>query len=155
MAKSGSGGRSRRLSNGLVALSSAAVLGVYSAGYVRTRPAAARFALSAERRSLAPTAITEAGFARDGTAADSRGAAARARRAQAPAAVDTRRRVSRPAGGRRRRALRQRPINRRLLRGSGCGSSFDSGAEVPAAIVAPTAAGPVADVAPRRRRKCS
>ena len=59
MVKSGSGGRSRRVSNGLVALSSAAVLGVYSAGYLRTRPAAARFALSAERRSPAPVAATE------------------------------------------------------------------------------------------------
>ena len=49
-----SGGRSSRVSNGLVALSSAAVLGIYSAGYARTRPAAARIALAAERRPAPP-----------------------------------------------------------------------------------------------------
>ena len=50
MKKPGSGGRSKRVSNGLVALGSAAVLAVYTAGYARTRPAAARFALEDQRR---------------------------------------------------------------------------------------------------------
>jgi uncharacterized protein with FMN-binding domain len=50
MSKPGSSGRSTRVSNGLVALSSAAMLAVYSAGYLRTRPAAAKFAVAAERR---------------------------------------------------------------------------------------------------------
>jgi len=46
-------GRSRRVSNGLVGLGSAAVLTIYGAGYLRTRPAAARIALAAERRPVA------------------------------------------------------------------------------------------------------
>ena len=57
MTRSGSGGRSKRVSNGLVALSSAAVLTAYAAGYLRTRPAAARFAVAAERKPAGrPTA---------------------------------------------------------------------------------------------------
>jgi uncharacterized protein with FMN-binding domain len=60
MTKSGSGGRSKRVSNGLVALSSAAVLTVYTAGYLRTRPAAARFAVAAERRFAGPATATAA-----------------------------------------------------------------------------------------------
>jgi len=44
------GGAGKRLSNGLVALSSVAVLAVYSAGYVRTRAAAARFEVPAAAR---------------------------------------------------------------------------------------------------------
>jgi uncharacterized protein with FMN-binding domain len=56
MAKRGSGGRSRRVSNGLVGLSSAAVLAIYGAGYLRTRPAAAKFAHQAERRAPAAAA---------------------------------------------------------------------------------------------------
>lgn len=50
-------GKSRRVSNGLVGLGSAAVLTIYGAGYLRTRPAAARIALAAERRPLAPAAV--------------------------------------------------------------------------------------------------
>jgi uncharacterized protein with FMN-binding domain len=55
MKKPGSGDRSKRVSNGLVALGSAAVLTVYTAGYARTRPAAARFALADDRRPAPPT----------------------------------------------------------------------------------------------------
>jgi len=60
MTKARSGGRSKRVSNGLVALSSAAVLTVYTAGYLRTRPAAARFAVAAERRPAGPATFTAA-----------------------------------------------------------------------------------------------
>ena len=48
------GHRSRRKSNGLVALSSAAVLTVYSAGYLRTRAEAERFANDDARRPVIP-----------------------------------------------------------------------------------------------------
>ena len=49
----------KKVANGLVALSAAAVLAVYSAGYVRTRSAADRFALQAEgRRPAAPVPAT-------------------------------------------------------------------------------------------------
>lgn len=51
----------KRVANGLVALSAAAVLAVYSAGYVRTRAAADRFALQAEgRRPATPAPETAA-----------------------------------------------------------------------------------------------
>jgi uncharacterized protein with FMN-binding domain len=51
----------KKVANGLVALSSAAVLAVYSAGYLRTRPAADRFALQAAgRRQTAPVPPTAA-----------------------------------------------------------------------------------------------
>jgi len=43
-------GSNKKVANSLLALSSAAVLGVYSAGYIRTRAAADRFALQAEMR---------------------------------------------------------------------------------------------------------
>src|SRR6478752_542124 len=53
MAQSGS---NKKVANSLVAVSSAAVLAVYSAGYVRTRTAADRFALqAAERRPAGQT----------------------------------------------------------------------------------------------------
>ena len=60
MAKSASGRSTTRVSNGLVALGSAAVLAVYTAGYLRTRPAAARLALAAERRPARPPAAAAA-----------------------------------------------------------------------------------------------
>ena len=41
----------KKVANGLVALSSAAVLGVYAAGFVRTRAAAQRFAEADQRRT--------------------------------------------------------------------------------------------------------
>src|SRR5437016_4841138 len=45
----------KKVANSLVAVSSAAVLAVYAAGYVRTRAAADRFALqSADRRPALP-----------------------------------------------------------------------------------------------------
>jgi uncharacterized protein with FMN-binding domain len=44
----------KKISNGLVALSSAAVLAVYAAGYQRTAPAAARFAAQDQRRLPVP-----------------------------------------------------------------------------------------------------
>jgi uncharacterized protein with FMN-binding domain len=51
----------KKVANGLVALSAAAVLAVYSAGYLRTRSAADRFALQAEgRRPAAPPPTTAA-----------------------------------------------------------------------------------------------
>lgn len=46
-------GSSQKVANSLVAMSSAAVLAVYAAGYVRTRPAADRLAKQAVERSLA------------------------------------------------------------------------------------------------------
>jgi uncharacterized protein with FMN-binding domain len=49
--------RTNRVANGLVALSSAAVLTVYTAGYFRTRSAADRFAAASERRVAAPVAV--------------------------------------------------------------------------------------------------
>jgi len=45
------GGGSKKVANSLVALSSAAVLGVYTAGFVRTRAAAQRFADADQRRA--------------------------------------------------------------------------------------------------------
>ena len=51
-------GTSKKLSKGLLALSSAAVLAVYTAGYVRTRPAAEQFdAESARRRPAFTTTV--------------------------------------------------------------------------------------------------
>ena len=44
------GGSHKKLSNSLVALSSAAVLAVYTAGYLRTKPAADRLAIQAAAR---------------------------------------------------------------------------------------------------------
>jgi uncharacterized protein with FMN-binding domain len=50
-------GASRKMANSLVALSSAAVLTVYAAGYLRTRSAAARFAVeAADLRTAGPVA---------------------------------------------------------------------------------------------------
>ena len=46
-------GSNQKIANSLVAMSSAAVLAVYSAGYVRTRPAADRVAKQALERTLA------------------------------------------------------------------------------------------------------
>jgi uncharacterized protein with FMN-binding domain len=60
LTKTRSRGRSTRVSNGLVALGSAAVLTVYAAGYARTRPAAARFALEAQRRPATPATVPSA-----------------------------------------------------------------------------------------------
>jgi uncharacterized protein with FMN-binding domain len=52
-------GSHKKVSNGLVALSSAAVLAVYTAGYIRTKSAADRFALQAEaRRPAIPAPAT-------------------------------------------------------------------------------------------------
>ena len=54
-------GSHKKVSNGLVALSSAAVLAVYAAGYVRTKSAADRFTLQAEsRRPVIPAPATVA-----------------------------------------------------------------------------------------------
>lgn len=50
-----------RVANRLVALSSAAVLGIYAAGYLRTRSAADRFAVQAAERRPAPTVPEAAG----------------------------------------------------------------------------------------------
>jgi hypothetical protein len=51
------GGSSKKVSNGVLALSSAAILAVYTAGYSRTRPAAQQLAVrSVERRPPAPAA---------------------------------------------------------------------------------------------------
>ncbi|HLG96827.1 MAG TPA: hypothetical protein VKX49_11000 [Bryobacteraceae bacterium] len=44
----------KKVANGLVAMSSAAVLAVYAAGYVRTRPAASRLDAQVYERPLAP-----------------------------------------------------------------------------------------------------
>jgi uncharacterized protein with FMN-binding domain len=54
-------GSHKKISNGLVALSSAAILAVYTAGYVRTKSAADRFARQAEtRRPAIPAPSTSA-----------------------------------------------------------------------------------------------
>jgi hypothetical protein len=55
-------GAGKRVSHGLVALSSAAVLTVHSAGYVRTRAAAARFEVPAASRRGGHRAATAAGL---------------------------------------------------------------------------------------------
>src|SRR4051812_48307000 len=53
-------GSSNKVTNTLVAVSSAAVLAVYSAGYVRTRSAADRFEVrAAERRPRAAIPVAE------------------------------------------------------------------------------------------------
>lgn len=52
-------GSKQKLANGLVAMSSAAVLAVYSAGYVRTKPAADRIARQALERTIARQAPIE------------------------------------------------------------------------------------------------
>jgi len=57
-------GSHKKISNSLVALSSAAVLAVYTAGYFRTKPAADRFTLQAEaRRPVIPAPSTAASAA--------------------------------------------------------------------------------------------
>src|SRR4051812_19045953 len=48
----------KKISNGLVALSSAAVFAVYAAGYQRTNAAADRFAAQGERRTPVPIAAS-------------------------------------------------------------------------------------------------
>jgi uncharacterized protein with FMN-binding domain len=54
-------GSSQKVANSLVALSSAAVLTVYAAGYLRTRPAAERFAVEEARRGTSgPSSETTA-----------------------------------------------------------------------------------------------
>jgi uncharacterized protein with FMN-binding domain len=54
-------GSNQKVANSLVALSSAAVLAVYTAGYLRTRPAAQRFAVeSAQRQIESPAARSSA-----------------------------------------------------------------------------------------------
>ncbi len=53
MKQRGASHSNKKVANSLVAMSSAAVLAVYAAGYVRTRPAADRFAKQAYERSLA------------------------------------------------------------------------------------------------------
>jgi uncharacterized protein with FMN-binding domain len=52
-------GSGKKSTNNLVALGSMAVLGVYAAGYVRTQPAAERFALAAQRHPAAVIARTD------------------------------------------------------------------------------------------------
>jgi uncharacterized protein with FMN-binding domain len=54
--RSSSGKTGKKLENRLVALSSAAVLTIYAAGYARTRSAADRFAAD-DRRAAAPVAV--------------------------------------------------------------------------------------------------
>lgn len=51
-------GSHKKISNGLVALGSAAVLAVYTAGYLRTKSAADRFAVQAARRPVVPVPST-------------------------------------------------------------------------------------------------
>lgn len=53
------GESNKKVANGLVALSAAAVLAVYSAGFVRTRSAADKFVLQAAERAAAPSSIAE------------------------------------------------------------------------------------------------
>jgi uncharacterized protein with FMN-binding domain len=53
MKQRGASHPNKKVANSLVAMSSAAVLAVYTAGYVRTQPAADRFARQAYERSLA------------------------------------------------------------------------------------------------------
>jgi uncharacterized protein with FMN-binding domain len=53
-------GASKKLANGLVALSSAAVIAVYAAGYVRTAPAAASFASVSSPAAIVSTVTTPA-----------------------------------------------------------------------------------------------
>lgn len=56
MRKGGPGKPNKKVANSLVAVSSAAVLAVYAAGYVRTRPAAERLVLqAADRRPAVPS----------------------------------------------------------------------------------------------------
>ena len=56
MRKGGPGKPNKKVANSLVAMSSAAVLAVYAAGYVRTRPAAERLMLqAADRRPAVPS----------------------------------------------------------------------------------------------------
>lgn len=52
MKQRGASNSNKRVSNGLVAMSSAAVLAVYTAGYVRTRPSTARLAEQVYERSI-------------------------------------------------------------------------------------------------------
>ena len=148
MVKSGSGGRSRRVSNGLVALSSAAVLGVYSAGYLRTRPAAARFALSAERRSPAPVAATEPVSAAP-QPAPIPAAEPPARAVPTLSPVSTRA-ANQPSHRRpptpRSQAAADQPVA--VSSPVPVAAPVSAPAEAPAAIAAPVDAGPVADVAP-------
>src|SRR5688500_7997220 len=53
-------GSSKKIANGLVALSSAAVLTVYTAGYLRTRSAAELFAADGEQRRMANPSAADA-----------------------------------------------------------------------------------------------
>lgn len=54
-------GTTRKVKNNLVALGSAAVLTIYASGYLRTRPAAARFTAEAAQRIPAAASAGEAG----------------------------------------------------------------------------------------------
>jgi len=96
----GDGGNTR-ISSSLLALSSAAVLAVYSAGYVRTRAAADRFAQQAETRrpfiAVAPAGAPPSTPVAPPAAAPPAVAAANAPVAMAPPSTIAVRRTKRPS----------------------------------------------------------
>jgi uncharacterized protein with FMN-binding domain len=101
------GSSAKKVGNGLVALGSAAVVAVYTAGFLRTRPAAARLEAASQRRFPAPVqamvsvelpgATASAGAARTSSSAESASGGAslalpttsRARLSEAPSAAPT------------------------------------------------------------------
>lgn len=91
VADPGSNTSHRKLPHGLIAVSSAAVLAVYSAGYLRTKAAADRFELQAsERRSLGSPRVALAPPGAGRTEATSAGTGeAEAGPASAPATPDS------------------------------------------------------------------
>jgi uncharacterized protein with FMN-binding domain len=61
MLKMAQGGSNKKVANSLVALSSAAVLAVYSAGYIRTRAVADRLEAQSQQRRPAPPGVPRTG----------------------------------------------------------------------------------------------
>lgn len=91
-------GPNKKVANSLVALSSAAVLAVYAAGYVRTRPAANRFAQqAAERRPAAPVTPTVAASAASSRATTVPAAAAPSQAAKPSSSLQEKLAAARPA----------------------------------------------------------
>lgn len=125
------GGSDKKVANSLVAVSCAAVLAVYSAGYSRTRAAASQFeAQSAERRPAAP------GQTHQGEPTQSEASPLVARSA-APVAVGSGERapiaVQAPAGEATTAAPAQEIV-----------ATVEAPAEAPVASVAPVAPAPIA-----------
>jgi uncharacterized protein with FMN-binding domain len=107
----GTQGPNRRVASSLLALSSAAVLGVYSAGYLRTRAAADRFALQAEsRRPALPAPALERTPAEVPAASEHR-------RAEVTTPPVGRRRIDGPVASERKRVRGNLSLEAKVING--------------------------------------